>query len=421
VNKKVVITGIGIVSPYGIGVELFWSSIISGTNAIKAWQPEGVKNFPVRYAATIDLASLKSGFPHCFVKASSMERRAIFGLVAGDLALQDAGVSKNELKVLGVSVCGGVPYSDDLTLATLTGSGLSNEIRQMIERRDELFDYNSGYRCGNDVLAIELAERFETAGPMLNVNGACAGATQSIGLAYKAIQRGEADAMLAGGGDSVMNLRTLSALVALGATTTSRRFSNTLSRPFDKDRSGLVPGEGAAIILLEEKEAAINRSAKIYCEISGYGSSFDAYKVTAPHPEGRGAISSMQQAIDNANIQPEDIGYINAHGTSTPLNDVVESEAISHVFKSHCDNGLLVSSTKSMIGHWIAAAGAPEAVATIMALKHQCIPPTINLNQADERCKLDYVSGTKRFSSIKYALSNSFGFGGINATLVFGR
>ena len=420
-NKAVVVTGIGVVSPYGVGLERFWSSVAAGQCAIKAWQPEGVENFPVSYAATIDVASLKSDFPHCFPERGSIERRAVFGLIAAELAMQDAGVSRQALGNLGISVCSGVPDADDATLARLSGLSPENAIKELIAKRDEVVNYYGGFRCSNDVLATELALRHDCTGPVINVNGACAGATQAIGLGYKSIQRGESSAVLVGGGDSVFNIRTLSALISLGATATSKRFGEAICRPFDEHRAGLVPGEGAAILLLEEKSAAEKRGAKIYCEIAGYGSSLDAYKVTAPHPEGTGAKASMRNAINNAGLRPQDIGYINAHGTSTPLNDVIESEAIEEVFGEYSHNGLLVSATKSLIGHWIASAGAPEAVATIMALKHQQVPPTINLAQADERCRLDYVAGKKRPAKLNFGLSNSFGFGGINASLIFGR
>lgn len=424
-NRDVVVSGIGIVSPYGVGLDCFWSAISSGVSAITKWQPPGVTDFPVSYAATIELTALASVFPKYFMKEhfskNSLERRFIFGIIAAELALKDADAQPGDLSRLGISVCSGIPEIDDKTLVNLAAINSDNALEQLVAKRNSLVNDYSGIRCSNDVLATELARKYNCTGPVFNINGACAGASQAIGVAYKSIQRGEADAVLVGGGDSVMNIRTLSALVSLGAASTSKRFGDALCRPFDENRSGLVPGEGAAILLLEEKESVARRGGKTYCRMLGYGSSLDAWKVTAPHPKGRGAVASMSRAIDDANISYDDIGYINAHGTSTQLNDVVESEAIEAVFKSHCDNSLLVSSTKSMIGHWIASSGAPEAVAAIMALKHQCVPPTINLKQADERCRLDYVTGKKRETSLNYVLSNSFGFGGINASLIFGR
>ncbi|MBU1621193.1 MAG: beta-ketoacyl-[acyl-carrier-protein] synthase family protein [Gammaproteobacteria bacterium] len=418
-KQKVVITGLGVVSPYGVGVPPFWSAVKKGQGAISNWQPEGVSNYPVRYAAAIAIEPLQQQFPGYFPADYSVERRSVFGLIAAENAIADAGLTRQNAARWGVSVCSGVPEADDQTLAALVSVNSPQAALVLLQQRHQLVNKMGGFRCGNDLLATAIASQYELEGPVLNISGACAGATQAIGLAYKAIQRGEADLMLAGGGDSVLNIRTNSALVSLGACSTSQRFGNNLCRPFDQDRSGLVAGEGAAMLVLESEQHAKARGATIYAELVGYGSSLDAYKVTAPHPEGTGAVAAMQAAIADAGLEPYQIGHINAHGTSTPLNDVVESKAIEQVFGA-ATSDLWISATKSVIGHWIAAAGAPEAIATILALKEKCVPPTINLCNADPDCRLRYARTLTENFPHQFALSNSFGFGGINASLIFG-
>lgn len=418
-KHKVVITGLGVVSPYGVSVADFWSAIKQGQCAISSWQPQGVSNYPVRYAAAVALEPLQQQYPQYFPADYSIERRSIFGLIAAENAMADAGLSQQNAARWGVSVCSGVPEADDQTLAALISLQAEDPAAALLQQRQKLVSKLGGFRCGNDLLATALASQYGLHGPVMNISGACAGATQAIGLAYKAIQRGEADMMLAGGGDSVLNIRTNSALVSLGACSTSQRFGNNLCRPFDQDRSGLVAGEGAAMLVLESEQHAKARGATIYAELLGYGCSLDAYKVTAPHPEGTGAAAAMRSAIKDAGLQPYQIGHINAHGTSTPLNDVVESKAIEQVFGAAASD-LWVSATKSVIGHWIAAAGAPEAMATILALREKCIPPTINLCNADPDCRLRYATELTEQFPHQFALSNSFGFGGINASLIFG-
>jgi 3-oxoacyl-[acyl-carrier-protein] synthase II len=422
-SNRVLVTGIGIVSAYGVGHETYWEGIRSGQSLVRRWSPLGVEDFPVKYAASIetDIEILKRDYQSLFCSGAHLERRAVFGLIAAQEALSDAQKQQSNDEVIGVSVCSGVPDADDHAFRQVGSMEPKDALIRLLKEREHLISDCNGLRAGNDMLSRQIAEQFDLSGPVMNVNGACAGATQAIGMAYQAILRGEADSMLAGGGDSVLNIRTLSALYLLGATSTTSRWGDALCRPFDAERSGLVAGEGACVLHLESEESALKRGAQIYGEIVGYGSSLDAYKVTAPHPEGVGAITSMQRAIDAAGLVPEQIEYINAHGTSTPLNDVVETRAIKALFGQHSQEGLMVSSTKSMIGHWIAAAGAPEAAACLLALKHQCVPPTIHLESTDPDCDLDYVSGQARHTKLNYCLSNSFGFGGLNATLAMGR
>ncbi|NNG41922.1 beta-ketoacyl-[acyl-carrier-protein] synthase family protein [Pseudoalteromonas sp. NEC-BIFX-2020_002] len=420
-TNRVVVTGLGVLSPFGVGVDTFWSSVKAGENAVDVWHPSGVENFPVKHAATIksDTQSLVDNELAEFNLPKHIERRAIYALIAAKEAIADAQLSE-QLAQAAIAVCSGVPELDDTSLVALAKQPKENIMNHALEERERAIERFSGIRCSNDVLATTLAQQLNTSGFICNVSGACAGATQAIGLAYRAIKRGEAAVVLCGGADSVLSIRTMSALHLLGATAETQRFSNQLCRPFDQDRSGLVAGEGGAMLVLESEQHARERGARIYAEVTGFGSSLDAYKVTAPHPQGEGAISAMNGALQSAGCNVSDVQYINAHGTSTPLNDVIETKAIKAVFGSHA-NSIGVSSTKSMIGHWIAAAGAPEAIATILAIRDQFMPATINLKQPQAELDLDYVMGHGRSARIDCALSNSFGFGGINASLAIAR
>ncbi len=417
-SKRVVVTGMGLVNAFGdqlcYSKEKFWENISSGMSAIKAWQPRGVKNFPVKYASTVNFDNFQKTFSEDLVGAPILERRGYYGYIAAQLAIKDAGI--NRLSSIGVAACSGVPEITEPELITIHMGEYPTVLKHYIPNRC------SGVTTTNDSMVAAIANRYALSGPVLNINGACSGAAQAIGYAFRAIRRGEVCAMLAGGADSVTNLRVMSGLYLLGATATDSSRNERLCCPFDKDRSGLVAGEGGAFMMLESLESAKQRGAVIYAEILGYGSSMDAYKVTAPHPKGKGACAAILSALSDAGISPEDIDYINAHGTSTPLNDKVETRVIKEIFGSgktaSCPP---VSSTKSMIGHWISAAAIPEAIATIMGIYHGQLPPTINLKKRDPECDLDYVSDGTRACAIRYALSNSFGFGGINASLVFGR
>lgn len=408
--NKVVITGIGVVSSFGSSAKQFWQAISQGQSAVKAWQPQGLTDFPVQYAATIDWQQLQDSYSAELADAPLLERRGSFGLLAAIKAYQDAGLNTD--LTTGVATCSGVPEISELEMQALDDNGA---YPQALEAHQPTS--HSGLAVSNDAMVATIAQQLNMQGPVLNINGACAGAAQAIGMAYQAIQRGEVDAMLAGGADSVANTRVMTGLFKLGATATSSPRGDKLCCPFDQARSGLVAGEGGAFLVLESEASALARGATIYAEMTGYGCSMDGYKVTAPHPEGEGAIRAMRAALDDANLDTVD--YINAHGTSTPLNDEVETKAIKQIFAA--DQLPLVSATKSMIGHWISAAAAPEAIATVLALHHQIVPPTINLQIPDQACDLDYVADNARETELSNAMSNSFGFGGINACLVFAR
>jgi 3-oxoacyl-[acyl-carrier-protein] synthase II len=249
------------------------------------------------------------------------------------------------------------------------------------------------------------------------VTTACASGTQAIGTGFRAIQRGDADVMLAGGADSMINPVGLVFFVLLGAASVSSEDPLNSCRPFDRKRSGLVMGEGSGFALLEEEGHALRRGANIYAEVAGYGSSMDAYQLTAPHPGGKGAEQSMRSALKDAGLAPEEIDYINAHGTSTKLNDIAETFAIKNLFGDY-SRSLAISSSKPMIGHLLAASGGPEFIYTVLSVKHDAVHPTINLTHPDPKCDLDYVAEGKRLMRVRAALSNSFGFGGQNASII---
>lgn len=416
-KNRVVISGIGIISSWGHCHNTFWSHLCAGHSAIKRLSLTEDTSLPVRYGASVDFAQLTAAFPHLLPQPGVTDRRGVMGLIAANKAISDAGINELEIRDMrmGVFACSGVVEIQEADRILCKGS--SFPLQSLRDKYSSLSRF-SGITCANDGMVVEIARRYRLTGPMNNVNAACSGGSHAIGLAYRAIQRGEADIMLSGGADSVFSLRTLIGLKLLGATATTEKWGEALCRPFDKSRSGLVAGEGAAFMILESEEHALRRGANIYAELKGYGSSLDAWKLTAPHPEGRGAEAAIREALYDSGLHRDQIQYINAHGTSTQLNDVIETAVIHRVFDG--TKAPLVSSTKSMTGHWIAAAGALEAVITTLTLKHNFIPPTINLSTPDPKCDLDYVANHGRELFVSNAMSHSFGFGGINTCLVMG-
>lgn len=417
-SQRVFVTGMGVICGLGLDWPTFWSGLLSGRSAIKHWQLPGVDNFPVRYAAPVDDGSFSERFGTLEHLKKPMERRMRFGLAAASEALSDAGLDNgSERGTVGVAVGSGVPDRDpeDLMWA-LTEHGPSWD--ELFRNRDKL-NPGSGLTCSNDALAARIAEQHGFHGPVMNLSTACAGATHAIGLGFRMIRRDEVSAMLVGGADSVLNLPTMVGLHLLGAPSISDQFGDRLCRPFDKDRSGFVAAEGAGMLLLESEKSAQARDATIYAEVAGFGSSMDAYRITAPHPSGQGAALAMQRALKDARMEPASVSCINAHGTSTPLNDPAETIAIKTVFATNMHyQQLMVTANKSMLGHLIAAAGAPEFIATVLSVREGMIPPTLNLENPDPACDLDYVPNTARQKAVPVALSNSFGFGGLNASLV---
>lgn len=406
-RRRVVITGIGAVTPVGNDAQTSWKNIINGQSGIGPLTRLNPDDFPVKVAAEV-----KDFRPENFIDrrdARKMDRFTQFAVSASLMAVQDADLTIDDQNSHRVGVW--------------IGSGIGG--METFEKQFQTF-LERGYRRVSpffvpmmipDMASGQVSIFLGAKGVNSCTVTACATGTNSIGDAYKVIERGDADVMITGGTEAPITRMSVAGFCA--NTALSRNPDpETASRPFDKDRDGFVIGEGAGIVVLEELNHALERGAHIYAEIIGYGSTGDAYHITAPAPEGEGGARAMKMAIEDAEISPDDIQYINAHGTSTPYNDKYETQAIKTVFGDHAYK-LAVSSTKSMTGHLLGAAGAVEAIFTILALKEGILPPTMNLQNPDPECDLDYVPNEKRDREIMYALSNSLGFGGHNAALVF--
>jgi 3-oxoacyl-[acyl-carrier-protein] synthase II len=406
-KRRVVVTGIGAVTPLGNDVETTWNNIIAGVSGIDLMTRVNRDEFPAKVAAEV-----KDFDPTAFIDkkdARKMDRFTHYAVAASLMAVEDAGLVINEENANRIGVW--------------IGSGIGG--METYEQQFETF-LNRGYRRVSpffvpmmipDMAAGQVSITLGAKGFNSCTVTACATGTNSIGDAFKVIQRGDADAMITGGTEAPITKMAVAGFCANTALSTNPD-PKTASRPFDKNRDGFVMGEGAGIIVLEELEHAKARGAKIYAEIVGYGATGDAYHITAPAPEGEGGARAMKMAIEDGGLKPEDIQYINAHGTSTEYNDKYETMAIKEVFGEHAYK-LAVSSTKSMTGHLLGAAGGIEAIFTILALKEGILPPTINLETPDPECDLDYVPNVARKQEIDAAISNSLGFGGHNATIVF--
>jgi len=408
-KRRVVITGLGAVTPVGTGVDKFWKALCEGKSGIGPITRFDARNYPTRIAGEVTDFNAEDFIPKKEIK--KMDPFIHYAIAASDMVMEDAGIkiAPEESSRFGVLVGAGI-------------GGLST-----IEKYHELvLEYNGPKKITPffiPMLIINLASgqiaiRHGLKGPNSAVVTACATGTHAIGDAFKIIQRGDADGMISGGAESVITPMGVGGFCAMRALSCRNDEPERASRPFDRDRDGFVIGEGAGLVLLEEMNHALNRGAKIYAELVGYGMSCDAYHISAPAPDGSGAILCMQNALRDAQIEPSQVQYINAHGTSTQLNDQTETEAIKGVFGPHAYR-LLVSAIKSMTGHLLGAAGGIEAVATALTIKHGIIPPTINYETPDPACDLNYVPNQAQRAEVRVALSNSFGFGGTNATLVF--
>ncbi len=406
-KTRVVITGIGMLTPLGNTAETTWSSLIRGSSGIALLTRFDASAYPARSAG-----ELKSFDPLLFMTAKDAHRTDPFiqyALAAALMAVDDAGLSR-KLKlglragVLVGSGRGGVTTSER-NMAALLARGpraVSPFFTPM-----SLVNMASGY------ISIKLGAK----GPCLDVSTACATGTHAIGEAMKIIQRGDADIMIAGGAEAPLTPLMLAGFCQAKTLSLRNGEPERASRPFDRDRDGFVLAEGAAVLILEEFNHARKRGARIYAELAGYGLSSDSFHYTRPDPSGEGPSRAMSQALMDAGISAEEIDYLNAHGTGTVPNDVIETLAIKKSFGSHA-NKLAISATKSMLGHMLGAAGAVEAGVTALALRYGIIPPTINLDNPDPACDLDYVPGISRKKNLRAALSNSLGFGGSNAALV---
>ncbi|SKT11483.1 beta-ketoacyl-[acyl-carrier-protein] synthase family protein [Mycobacteroides abscessus] len=417
-NNRVLVTGLGVVCGLGMNWQSMWDGLVNGRSAIQAWSPPDVPNFPVGYAAPVDDQAFTALFPDF---GAPMEKRTRFGLAAAQQALEDGSVANAAaLGRVGVSIASEMPERESGELLSAYVDGVVDWKR--VHEQQIGLDRSHAPLATGDALATEIATRSGLAGPTLNLNTACAGATHALGHGFRMIRRGETDAVIAGGAVSPLNLPIMTSLYLLGAPSTSKLYGDRLCRAFDRDRSGMVTAEGAAMVLLESESSALARGAHVYGEVAGFGSSLDAYQVTAPHPQGGGSVLAMRRALADAGVAPSEVGYVSAHGTSTPLSDAAETAAIKEVFRTgEHYRSLMVSSIKTMLGHMLAAAGAQQLISTVLSLRDGIIPPTLNLENPDPACDLDYVPGQARKADIEVAINNSLGFGGLNAALVVRR
>ena len=406
--KRVVVTGLGIVSPVGIGIHESWKSLCEGRSGIRRITKFDPSSYETQIAGEV------KGFkPEDWMSKKEAKRFELFisyAIAATRMAVDDAGLSitdENGDRVGVITGCGlgGLRFMED-TILTIHRDGPKRVSPFFIPMM-----------IGNMAPGM-ISILFGAKGPNASLATACAAGSHAVGDSFKIIQEGRADAMITGGTEAVISPSCIAGFNAMKALSTRNADPERASRPFDRDRDGFVPGEGAGILVLEELECARRRNARIYAEIVGYGLTGDGYHMTSPPPDGNGAARCMQMAVDDAGIRYDQVDYINAHGTSTELNDLYETRAIKSVFKEHAHK-VAVSSTKSMTGHLLGGSGGIEAVFSAMAVHDDIIPPTINYENQAEELDLDYVPNVARKTAVNFAMSNSFGFGGTNATLLF--
>lgn len=405
--RRVVITGLGAITPIGLGKEEFWDSLIHGKSGIGPITRFNTDKFTTRIAAEV-----KNFNPENYIdkrEARRMDKFAQYAVAAAKLAIEDGNISLDEVDkykigvILGTGIGGMETFEKEHSKLIEKGPG----------RVSPLFIPMMISNIGAGQVSMNLGLK----GSSMTITTACASGTHAIGESFRIIRNGKLNMVLAGGAEAAITPISLAGFNSMKALSTRNEDFSRACRPFDKDRDGFIMGEGAGILVLEELNHALSRDATIYGEIVGYGSTSDAFHITQPDPDAIGAINSMKEAIEDANIQYESIGYINAHGTSTYFNDKLETLAIKKVFKNHAYN-LNISSTKSMTGHLLGAAGGIEAIATVLALKTGIIPPTINYENPDDECDLNYTANKAVKKDIEYGLSNSLGFGGHNGSLL---
>ena len=408
--NRVVITGVGLVTPIGIGKEEFWLSLIQGKSGIDKISYFDTSEYSTKIAAeiknfdSINFISLK--------EANRMDKSTQFSIVSAMLALEDSKLEITE--------------KDAYLIGVIIGSGIGG-INTFEKQHKILLEKGPGRVSPffvpmmiSNISAGEIAIKIGAKGPNAVISTACASSTHAIGMAFKLLQQGDAQIILSGGTEAAIGPMALAGFCKMKALSVQNDYPNRASKPFDKERDGFIMGEGAGILILETLQHAKERNANIYAEILGFGMTADAYHITAPAPDGEGAVKAMEIALRDAKIVPSQIDYINAHGTSTPLNDKLETLAIKKVFGKHAYD-LKISSNKSMTGHLLGASGGVEAIATALTLKNNIIPPTINYLSPDPECDLDYVPNINKKEIVNYAISNSFGFGGHNGVLVLGK
>lgn len=418
-GRRVVITGLGLATCLGLSVEGNWGKVLHGISGIREITYDFAKRSPIRAAGVIadeDWLTVVREFPSEVNQGE--ERKTLLALWAAARAFEDSslGYHPDEATRYGIAFASEIGEARLEDIARWTGGDGAFDLSRFGRESHEIHESSLIRHPSHRATAL-IARRFDLRGMNSTITAACASATQAIGMGFHAIRRGEQDVVMVGGSSAMIHPVGLIFFVLVNAASTSTDRPETLCRPFDRRRSGLVMAEGAGFAILEEEDHALRRNAQIYAEIAGYGASLDAYQLTRPHPEGRGAQQSMRAALKDAQMGVEDIDYINAHGTGTKLNDVVETIAIKRVFGDRAYQ-IPISSSKSMIGHTLAASGAPEFIFTVLSVQRDEIHPTINLGQPDPKCDLDYVPGKKRMQTVRAALSNSFGFGGQNASVI---
>lgn len=407
-KRRVVITGLGALTPLGKTAPEFWNGLVSGKSGSRTITHFDTEKFPTKFAAMIEDYNVAD---HMDPKAARrMDKFCQFAMIAADEAIADSKLNLDDI--------------DKNRVAVMIGSGIGGMetfYKQAVEYRD------GGPRAVSpfftpmlipDIAAGQVSIKYGFRGPNFCAVSACATGNHNIGLAYDAIVNGHCEYAVCGGGEAPVFGMGMAGFTSMRAMSTRNDDPERASRPFDKTRDGFVLGEGGAMLFLEDYDSAIARGARIYAEISGYGFSADAFHITAPDPEGNGVIIAMGNALKHAGITPEEVDHINMHGTSTPLGDVAETNSIKKVFGDYAYK-INLNSTKSMTGHMLGAAGAAESVATILAIYHGLIPPTINYETPDPDCDLNYTTNEAEVRDIRYALNNAFGFGGHNTTLVF--
>lgn len=409
-NRRVVVTGMGMLSPLGASLESSWEGLTAGKSGISPIETFDTEGFPVRFGGAVPEFDLEEYISK--KEARRMDGFIQFGLVTGIQAMKDSGleVTDENRHRIGVAVGSGIGAISTIeTCHDIVVNRGPNKVTPFFVPS-----------CIINMVAGHLSIMYGLQGPNIAITTACTTGTHNIGFAARMIASGDADAMLAGGAEKSTSPTTMAGFAAMKALSTRNDEPELASRPWDRDRDGFVLSDGSAVLVLEEYEAAKARGAKIYCELKGFGMSADASHMTSPSENGAGARMSMENALRDAELNPSDLDYINAHGTSTPLGDVAETMAIKSLMGADAHN-VAVSSTKSMVGHLLGASGSVEAVITAMAVHKGIAPPTINLDNPSEECDLDYVPHTAREMEINTALSNSFGFGGTNGTLIFSR
>ena len=406
--RRVVVTGLGMVTPLGTGIQKNWEAVCSGKSGIRSIDRFDASPFSCQIAGLItDFRS------EDFMDKQQLRRFDIFihyAVASARMAIEDSGLK--------------IDAQNAHRVGCVTGTGLGG--LTMLEHYHKVL-LDKGPRRINpffipgmiaNMAPGQIAIEFGAKGPNLSLETACAASCHGVGEAFRMIREGVSDAMITGGAEAVITPLALGGFCSMRALTTRNDEPEKASRPFDMDRDGFVMGEGAGILILEELNGALERGAEIYAEVAGYGLSGDAYHVSAPDPDGMGAVQCMSTAIKDAGMKPDDINYINAHGTSTKLNDASETKAIKNVFGDHAQK-LAISSTKSMTGHLLGGAGGVAAIYTVLAIKHGTMPPTINYETPDPECDLDYIPNVAREGSVGAAMVNAFGFGGTNGSLIF--